>query len=984
MVERSHVSDLAYPIWRNALDIVTDSIEADEFREELPLLREDFGDDPDGVGMAYAGMLATMFITSAGLFAALQLPPKEVPAALAEIRETLTNLDFEKQRERLKREERRYYDRFAHFAALLFASLGSGMEALFNCYVAGDYDPQANPDDLIAEALEVAKDDLERAHRLITQAGAIALHSRPLWWRWQTEAYGPAAPWLLTIANLVEEYTGGKVPLGPVEEARATAERGIQRAREKVQDIMEEEEERAAEPEQPLPVPSPVDDLIEELIEQGEERLTSEQLELCRAHREEAIPALIDLATDEYLQMEGAPGGGYAPIHAVELLGKLKAVEAVPALIDIVADVDPEATISNAAIRALMRIGPPALEPVLAFMRYSWDVETKTALAEVIEAIGQEDERVYETLVSVWEEAAWEEGKCLLAYPLARIGGERAIPLLEEALEDPYLYDVLDYNEVAAALEELGVEVPPEPFGLELFDASDVETLAQSILSDISDPGYLMTLVETAPEEWRSHPDDLAHAYTDIEWIGVTNLIAVQAITLPPEVSVPLIVALLREAEGLSFEASTRDYPRWLRKTYAHLAECAGPDFQLHLVGILLSLKHYLSNDYDIADDPDRLLVAARELSPEDEQLRQLFGRAGALILHGRTFWPRWPAETDHPLSGWLKGLMEFRRSLERVGQIPLRPSPEMEPAELSAMLMDALAEEEPPPCVTELLDLLIAQGQDFLSPSQRRRFARQRALVIPYLIRIVQDKRYWLEDGPGEGWAAVLAVRLLGELKATQAADTLVSTVADSRPEDVIHDAALFSLMTIGRPVLPAVQAYFRYGRDIETKTSLAEVLGRIGQRSPDSFTFLRQVWEAADWSQNRRMVALAFGDLRDRRAIPLLQAALKDRAADALDLSYAHWALGRLGAPAPPLPVEESSRLRTPAPYNPRLIYDEFGEPLRLKYNAWGEPLCPDCGQPLVQDESGEWVHPPEPPARRATATGQRRHKRKRKRRR
>lgn len=967
---------LPYPTWRDALHIVVDSVKADWFRRELSLLREDYGDDSDEIGMIYTSMLASMLVTSTGLFAALQLPPEEVPAALTEIRETLTGLDFEGERKRLKRDERRYYDRFALFAASLFAELGDAMEALLNCYVAGDYDPEANPNDLIAEALEIAEEDLERAHHLITQAGAIALCSRPLWWRWQIEAYGPAEPWLIIIANLVGEYTsGGKTPLGPLEEARAEAERNVQQVQETIQKMMEEEI-----PEGQLPPPSPVGDLIEELIEQGEEQFTPEQLELCETHREEAIPALIDLATNEYLQMEDAPGGGYAPIHATQLLGELKAVEAIPALIDIVADVDPEAIIFSTAIHALEKIGPPALEEVLTFMHYSRDVETKTSLAEVVSRIGQKDERAYETLVAVWEEATWKEGKCLLAYPLALTGGERAIPVLQSALEDPNLDNILDHTEVAAALEELGVEAPPAPADWLLFEV-DIGTVPQSVLSDISDPDHLMIFADVAPEEWRSHPDDLAHIYTNTEQARLNNLIAVQAISLPSEVSTFLTANLLEAAETLTFDASVRGYPRWLRKTYTHLAKCAGPGFQLHLVGVLLSLQHYLNEDYDIADDPDRLLAAARELSPEDEELRRLFGRAGALILHGRTFWPRWPVETDRPLSGWLEGLIEFRRSLERVGQIPLRPSPETEPGELSAMLIEALMEEEPPPSVTELLDALVAQGQDSLSPAQRRRFAHQRATVIPYLIRMVQDKQYWYKDGPGEGWAAILAVRLLGELKATQAADTLVSAVADSQPADVIHDAALFSLMVIGRPALSAVQAYFHYGRDVETKTSLAEVLGHVGRRSPDTFDLLRQVWEDADWSQNRRMVALAFGDLRDRRAIPLLQTALEDRAADRVDMDYVYWALQRLGAPVPSPPVKKTSRLKTPAPYNPRLIYDEFDNLLRLRYNAWGEPLCPDCGRPLVRDESGEWTHPPEPPSRRSAS---RRTKRKRKRKR
>jgi len=983
------MSNLPYPTWRDALRIVVDSIKAGKFKSELSLLREEYGDNPDLIGMIYTVILTRLFVTTPGLFAALQLPPEQVPTALAEIRETLTNLDFKKERKRLKRGERSYYDAFVQFAAPAFADVGEAMEALFNCYVAGDYDPETDPNALIVEALEIAEveETTERARRLITQAGAIALHSHPLWWRWRTEAYGPAESWLVTIVNLVEGYIGGEAHLRTLEEARAEAERNVQKPLETVQEHGSGElADALTKLSTSVSSPSPVDNLIEELIEQGEEHFTAEQLELCRARRAEAIPALMVLASDEYLQVEDSPGEGCAPIHAVELLGELKAVEAIPALIDIVADSDPEDFIFSAAIHALGKIGPPALEEVLTFMRYSWDVEAKTSLAEVIGEIGQRDvgaqlPRSYETLVAVWEEATWEEGKCMLAYPLALTGGEQAIPLLKAALEDPYLGDPLDYNKIADALEELGVETPRVLPNLPLLD-TNVGALVQSVVLDLGRPQNLEAFADMVPEEWRAHPDGLAHVYTDIEQTRLNNMIAVQTISLPPEASAFLVHNLLEAVDTLTFDASTRDYPRWLRQAYIHLAECAGPDFQRHLTGVLLSLQHYLDKDYDIAADPDQLLSTARELSPDDERLRQLFGQAGAFVLHGRSVWPRWPVETEQPLSGWLEGLIEFRRPLERIGQIPLRLFSDARPVELSGMLVEAMMEEEPPPAVAELLDTIFEQGRDFLSPAQRRRFAHQRTAVIPHLIRIVENERYWYDEEPGEGWAPILAVRLLGELKANQAADTLVGVVAESVPDDIVHDAALFGLMSIGYSAIPAVQAYLRYGRDVETKTALAEVLGCVGRRSPDTFDLLCQVWEDAGWSQNRRTVALAFGDLRDRRAVPLLQAALKDRAADVLDQSYVYWALRQLGAPPSSPPVKVSSRLKALVPYNPRLIYDDVGAAHRLKFSAWGEPLCPECGQPLVQSKSGEWVHPPGSSSRHA-ASGRTKRRRKRKRR-
>ncbi len=958
------------PSWRVALNAVIEGISARQFSESLHWLCDRYGDDPLEVTATYTSMLITLFAEAAGLLAVLDLPPAEVPAALAEIRATLAHLDFDKQRKRVKRKDRRYYDQFAEWAAPLLAEVGEVMEALFNCYVAGDYDPAADPDALIVEALQAAEQDWERTRRLMTQAGAIALHGRPLWWRWDKEGYGPARHWLTTMAILVGSYTNDGTRL-----LTSYAE-----IREQSQIMHQGPGERLQEPPLPETEPSPVDTLIEELIEQGEKKFTQEQLALCQAHLEEAVPALIALATDEELQMEDAPGGGYVPIRAVELLGRLRAAEAVPPLIDIIADTEPDAIIRDVALSSVIEIGPAAREPVLAFMRYSRMVEAKVMLAELFSEIGEKDERAYGILLDVWKEATWDDGKALLAYPLACTGGEQVIPLLQDALDDPQLDSRLDYNEIANVLEELGVTVPPPDHLTTPFGPESLRAFMVAPVEDLRDPQRLEAVAESAPEAFRSHSDYLAAAFAFSHLRLLSIMTAVQVLCFSPESAMDLVSNLLEAVEALTFDASTKGYPEWVRKAYRSLAEEAGPRFQNWFSGILIPLWHYLAGEYDIAEDPDRLLLDARERVPDDEDKARLFGRAGALILHGRPCWSRWSVETDPPLSDWLFGLFEFRTLLERVGQIPLQSGSEELLPELVDMMMEEDREEENiPPQVAELLDLLVAKKQDTLSPLERRRFANQYALVVPHLMRMVEDKTYWLEDGPGEGWAAILAARLLGELGAIQAADTLVNAIADSSPDDVIHDAALFSLLALGRPALSAVQAYFRYGRNIEVKTCLAEVLGRIGRRSTDSFDLLRQVWDEATWTDNRRMVALAFGDLGDRRAVPLLRAALDDPEADAADIEYVVWALRQLGAPVARVP-KRSPHLKTPMSYTPRLLYDDDGYPLRLKHTAWGEPICPHCNQPLVfQDD--EWVHS-EAETRTAAPTG-RRLKRKRKRR-
>jgi hypothetical protein len=179
------------------------------------------------------------------------------------------------------------------------------------------------------------------------------------------------------------------------------------------------------------------------------------------------------------------------------------------------------------------------------------------------------------------------------------------------------------------------------------------------------------------------------------------------------------------------------------------------------------------------------------------------------------------------------------------------------------------------------------------------------------------------------------------------------------SNPNTYIHDATIFSLAAMGSSALPAIKRYYRYGQSVTKKATLAEVLGLAGEDDPEVFHLLKEVWEAANWTQNRRAVAMAFGDLGDRRAEPLLREAARDPRADALDRDYVWLALLELGVQASKPPQTLSNRLRTPAPSNPRVLYDELDIPQRVRYTAWGEAICPDCGDLMVKDESGRFIH-------------------------
>lgn len=930
--------------WESTLEIVEESIGAKSFVEDLPYLQETYGDDPGLLAAVRVGMLTEVFVEMVGLYAALLLPKDEVSDALAQVRERLNNLDFESSQAELDGDELPYYEAYADFASFVFGEIGNAMEAMFNIYIAEDYDPEADPNVLIEQALPLAYEDLDAAKEQISRAAATTLHGQRLWWRWEREAYGPAAAWVNITTTLVEDYvSAGDNPLGPPEEARENMQAIVARVERQMTGAAEADAEEE-EPEDEEPASTPIDDLIEELIEGKDLPITEEQIALCQAHRKQAIAALTHLARDEVMQMEDAPGEGYAPIRAVELLGELEAAEAAPTLIDLLADGDPMEIIYSAASRALERLGPLARDDVLTFLRYSHDVGAKTALASLLDSMtDRDDDEAYRLLVEIWEETSWDDGKAILGYPLVYLGGEDAAERIRQALAQEDL-DPIDHNELVVALEEGGMDAPPSK-ELGEFHPS------QEAIRGLGNPEEFLHFAEAMPEI-RGEPEELVQEYVTGSrgalMRGVSFLLVMETDGMEERVD-----ELLESIEALTFEDPPPGYPDYVLAAYAHLTESAGPEIRDFGLGMLLPIKAYLDQEYDPAKSPDDLIAAAREALPDTEQARQLFTEAGALALDGKPVWELWPFETPRPLDDWMIGFLGVRNLLESMDQIPFDPSAESpDPSRLWMA-------QEVSPEVEAVLDFLFEQNSDWIAPKDRPDFGRHRSDLIPQLMRILRNPAYADGDAPGRGWAPVLAARILGALRAREAADMLVEMVILTTPTMYLHDAAIFSLIALGPPALAAVKRYYRYGQSIAKKATLAEVLGLVGQDDPQVFHLLREVWETASWTDNRRAIALAFGDLGDRRAEPLLREAMRDPRADTLDRTYAWLALMELGIDAPPPPRTLSDRLRTIAPASPRVVHDEFDRPQRIEYTAWGEGICPDCGQLVIEDESGRWVH-------------------------
>ena len=169
----------------------------------------------------------------------------------------------------------------------------------------------------------------------------------------------------------------------------------------------------------------------------------------------EVIPRLIDLLNDV--------DGGWASVHAADLLVDLKATEAIEPMLRTLAELDFDDSLFNRVVVRLPELGAVVLEPALAFLAdHEDDEDTVQSVCEVLGKLGVKDERIFEALTDVFE---YDE--MAGAATFADYGDPRALPILEEALADfepdftqswsrAHLLELLD------AFEHLGGVLSPD------------------------------------------------------------------------------------------------------------------------------------------------------------------------------------------------------------------------------------------------------------------------------------------------------------------------------------------------------------------------------------------------------------------------------------------------------------------------------------------------------------------------------------------
>lgn len=142
---------------------------------------------------------------------------------------------------------------------------------------------------------------------------------------------------------------------------------------------------------------------------------------------------------------------------AISLLREMESKAPMQRYIDYIASLEEPSDKGDLCAEALMSMGESVVEPILAAL--SGAGQTGRDIFADILSNYPGDERIYELMIERF--VTRDERRALFASYLAKLGDERAIPMLKEAAQSLDI-NYLDYVEVVNAIEALGGERPPE------------------------------------------------------------------------------------------------------------------------------------------------------------------------------------------------------------------------------------------------------------------------------------------------------------------------------------------------------------------------------------------------------------------------------------------------------------------------------------------------------------------------------------------
>jgi hypothetical protein len=162
-----------------------------------------------------------------------------------------------------------------------------------------------------------------------------------------------------------------------------------------------------------------------------------------------AVPALLRILDDEALE-------GWAPVHAVRLLGEMRVAEAIRPMLRALAETDPLDMLRDAILASMPEIGEPVVEPALRAYSEDDDLAFRESVSSILARTGVLDDRIFAVLLEMLAISPSRAGD------LAQYGDDRALPYLSRAFDTYTLrasdspFANQDLVELHAAIEELG------------------------------------------------------------------------------------------------------------------------------------------------------------------------------------------------------------------------------------------------------------------------------------------------------------------------------------------------------------------------------------------------------------------------------------------------------------------------------------------------------------------------------------------------